>query len=164
MSQTTGPESSPLCAEGLTKRFRQGNTSIEAVRDLSLTVERGALVAVMGTSGSGKSTLLHLLAGLTRPDAGRVLIDGQDFSTMSDRQLSLFRRRHIGLVFQAFNLIPALTAEQNIHRDGQIAPIPLWVLLSARRLSVVFHDPGGRKGRFQESVQGAIGGRFRWTS
>jgi len=104
----------PLCVEQLTKRFRQGTATIEAVRDLSLTVQRGEFLAIMGASGSGKSTLLHLVAGLTRPDAGRVLIDGQDLSGMPDKGLSLFRRRHVGLVFQAFNLIPSLTAEQNV--------------------------------------------------
>jgi len=114
VSGTKGPGSAPLCVEHLTKRFSQGATVVEAVHDLSLTVHRGAFVAVMGASGSGKCTLLHLMAGLTRPDEGRVLVDGQDLSAMSDRQLSLFRRRHIGLVFQAFNLIPALTAEQNM--------------------------------------------------
>jgi putative ABC transport system ATP-binding protein len=114
VSGTAPGASTPLCVEQLTKRFHQGSSTIEAVRNLSLAVERGGLVAVMGASGSGKSTLLHVVAGLTRPDEGRVRIDGQDLSAMSDRQLSLFRRRHIGLVFQAFNLIPALTAEQNI--------------------------------------------------
>ena len=68
----------------------------------------------MGASGSGKSTLLYAMAGLTRPDEGRVVVQGQDLSALSDRRLTLFRRRRIGLVFQAFNLIPALTAEENI--------------------------------------------------
>ena len=68
----------------------------------------------MGASGSGKSTLLHVMAGLTRPDEGRILVDGNDLSAMSDYRLTLFRRRHIGLVFQAFNLIPTLTAEDNV--------------------------------------------------
>jgi putative ABC transport system ATP-binding protein len=103
----------PLCVEHLTKRFRQGNTTIEALKDVSLTIERGQFVAVMGASGSGKSTLLHVVAGLTRPDAGRVLVDGQDLSALSDRRLTLFRRQHIGLVFQAFNLIPTLSAQDN---------------------------------------------------
>ena len=104
----------PLQVENLTKRFRQGNTTIEALNDIALTVERGQFIAVMGPSGSGKSTLLHVMAGLTRPDAGRVLVDGQDLSAMTDHRLTLFRRRHIGLVFQAFNLIPTLTALDNV--------------------------------------------------
>jgi len=104
----------PLQIHGLTKRFRQGYATIEALKNVSLTVEQGQFVAVMGPSGSGKSTLLHVMAGLTRPDEGRVLVDGDDLAAMSDYQLTLFRRRRIGLVFQAFNLIPTLTAEDNI--------------------------------------------------
>lgn len=104
----------PLQVERLTKRFRQGDATVEALKGISLTVRRGEFVAVMGASGSGKSTLLHVMAGLTRPDEGRVQVDGDDLAQMSDHQLTLFRRRRIGLVFQAFNLIPTLTAEDNI--------------------------------------------------
>jgi putative ABC transport system ATP-binding protein len=104
----------PLVVASLTKRFRQGTTTIEALKGISLAVKAGEFVAVMGASGSGKSTLLHVMAGLTKPDAGQVLVDGQDFSAMSDYELTLFRRRRIGLVFQAFNLIPTLTAQDNI--------------------------------------------------
>lgn len=111
---TTAESAPPLEVEHLTKRFRQGSVVIEALRDVSLTVQRGEFVAIMGASGSGKSTLLHAIAGLTPPDEGRVLVDGKDLSAMSDRQRTLFRRRQIGLIFQAFNLIPALTAEDNI--------------------------------------------------
>ena len=111
---TTAKMTAPLQVERLTKRFRQGTTSIEALRDISFSVQSGEFVAVMGASGSGKSTLLHVMAGLTRPDAGRVTVDGQELSAKSDSQLTLFRRRHIGLVFQAFNLIPTLTAQDNV--------------------------------------------------
>lgn len=104
----------PLIIESVTKEFQQGNTVVEALREISLTVEHGQYVAVMGASGSGKSTLLHVIAGLTRPNKGRIFIDGQDLSAMSDRELTLFRRRRIGLVFQAFNLIPTLSAEDNV--------------------------------------------------
>ena len=114
MSTATTAQAPPLQVEGLTKIFRQGNTTIEALKDVDLTINRGEFVAVMGASGSGKSTLLHVMAGLTRTDAGRVLVDGQDLSAMSDYRLTLFRRRHIGLVFQAFNLIPTLTARDNV--------------------------------------------------
>jgi putative ABC transport system ATP-binding protein len=112
MATDTG--AAPLIVEGVAKRFRQGSSIVEALRGASLTVEPGEFLAVMGASGSGKSTLLHVMAGLTQPDEGRVIVRGQDLSTLSDRALTLFRRRHIGLVFQAFNLIPALTAEENI--------------------------------------------------
>ncbi|NLX53854.1 MAG: ABC transporter ATP-binding protein [Planctomycetaceae bacterium] len=114
MRDSSGQPASPLRVEHVTKRFRQGTTTIQALRDISLTVARGEFVAVMGASGSGKSTLLHVMAGLTRPDEGRVLVDGQDLSALSDFQLTLLRRRRIGLVFQTFNLIPTLSAQDNI--------------------------------------------------
>ncbi|WP_422929589.1 ABC transporter ATP-binding protein [Singulisphaera sp. PoT] len=104
----------PVRVEGVTKRFRQGDSQVEAIKDVSLTIGQGEFVAIMGASGSGKSTLLHVMAGLTRPEAGRVEIDGVDLATLSDSRLTHFRRRRIGLVFQAFNLIPTLTAEENI--------------------------------------------------
>lgn len=104
----------PVRVEGATKRFRQGESVVEAIKDVSLQIEEGEFVAVMGASGSGKSTLLHVMAGLAPADEGRVVIDGADLSTLSDRQLTRFRRRKIGLVFQAFNLIPSLTADDNI--------------------------------------------------
>jgi putative ABC transport system ATP-binding protein len=105
---------SPVIVENVTKRFRQGDTIVEALQDVRLTIQPGEFVAVMGASGSGKSTLLHVMAGLTRPDAGRVLVAGRDLAAMSDRARTVFRRCHIGLVFQAFNLIPTLTARDNI--------------------------------------------------
>lgn len=98
----------------LTKRFRHGGGEVEAVKDVSLTIHEGDFVAVMGASGSGKSTLLHLIAGLTRPDAGSIRIAGTDIDTLGDHALTLFRRKHVGLIFQAFNLIPSLTCEENI--------------------------------------------------
>ncbi|MBN2578607.1 MAG: ABC transporter ATP-binding protein [Pirellulales bacterium] len=105
---------SPLQIEHLTKCFRQGEAVIEALRNVSLTIRRGEFVVVMGASGSGKSTLLHVMAGLTRPDGGKVAVDGEDLAAMADSDLTRFRRRRIGLVFQAFNLIPTLTARDNV--------------------------------------------------
>jgi len=104
----------PLVVENVTKSFRQGDRRVQALAGVSLAVERGQFVAIMGASGSGKSTLLHLMAGLTRADAGRVVIDGTDLGALSDRALTLFRRRQIGLVFQSFNLIPTLSAAENV--------------------------------------------------
>lgn len=98
----------------LVKTFRQGNNAIAALRGINLTIQSGEFIAVMGASGSGKSTLLHLIAGLIRPTSGRVEVEGEDIATMSDRKLTQFRRRRIGLVFQSYNLIPHLTAEENI--------------------------------------------------
>jgi len=98
----------------LTKRFHSGGGIVEAVRGVNLKLARGEFVAVMGASGSGKSTLLHLLAGLTQPDVGTVEIMGTNIHALNDRGLTDFRRKHVGLVFQAFNLIPSLTGEENI--------------------------------------------------
>ena len=104
----------PLVIEAVRKEFRQGDSGVSALAGVSLEVQAGQFLAVMGASGSGKSTLLHLMAGLTKPDGGRVLVDGTDLATLNDRDLTLFRRRKIGLVFQAFNLIPTLSAEENL--------------------------------------------------
>lgn len=107
----------------LARVFQQGNNRISALSGVDLTIRKGEFIAVMGASGSGKSTLLHLIAGLILPSSGSVEVDGEDLSKMSDRKLTIFRRRRIGLVFQNFNLIPHLTAEENIllpiHADGQ---------------------------------------------
>jgi putative ABC transport system ATP-binding protein len=104
----------PLVVQNVTKNFHQGDRTVAALAGVTLAVERGQFLAIMGASGSGKSTLLHLMAGLANADAGQVLINGQDLGAMSDYDLTLFRRRHIGLVFQSFNLIPTLTAEENV--------------------------------------------------
>jgi putative ABC transport system ATP-binding protein len=104
----------PLSVQQVVKTFRQGERTITALSSIDLEVPRGQFLAIMGASGSGKSTLLHLMAGLARPDSGSIRINGEDLANMPDHQLTLFRRRNIGLVFQSFNLIPTLTAEENI--------------------------------------------------
>lgn len=104
----------PLVVRDATKRFHQGTTTVEALHNVSLQVSAGEFTAVMGASGSGKSTLLHAMAGLTRLDAGTVAVEGQSLSSLSDAKLTDFRRRRIGLVFQQFNLIPSLTAVENV--------------------------------------------------
>src|SRR3954471_4901773 len=104
----------PLVVENVRKSFRQGDRDVQALAGVSLSVQRGRFVAIMGASGSGKSTLLHLMAGLTRTDAGKIIVNDQDISTLGDRDLTLFRRRNIGLVFQSFNLIPTLSAQENL--------------------------------------------------
>lgn len=105
---------SPLQVESVTKHFRQGQRDVVALDGISLDVPQGQFLAIMGASGSGKSTLLHLMAGLAVADAGQVRVNGSDLARMNDRQLTLFRRKNIGLVFQAFNLIPTLSAEENL--------------------------------------------------
>lgn len=104
----------PLQVIGAVKRFRQGAAVIEALAGVDLEVHRGEFVAIMGASGSGKSTLLHAMAGLTGLDEGVIRVEGQNLADLSDAALTRFRRRRIGLVFQAYNLIPALSAEDNI--------------------------------------------------
>ncbi|MBR0460147.1 MAG: ABC transporter ATP-binding protein [Victivallales bacterium] len=98
----------------LSKSYPSPSGDVIAVDHLDLTVPRGQFLAIMGPSGSGKSTLLHLIAGLTKPTSGSIVINDTDLSTLNDSALTRFRRRHIGMVFQAFNLIPTLTAEENV--------------------------------------------------
>ena len=96
------------------RRYGDGETSVHALRGVDLGIARGELTAVMGPSGSGKSTLMHILAGLDRPTEGSVTIGGQDITTLSDNDLTLLRREHIGFIFQFFNLLPMLTAQENV--------------------------------------------------
>jgi putative ABC transport system ATP-binding protein len=105
---------SAVAAAAVARRYGSGESAVDALRGLTLEVPAGQFVAVMGPSGSGKSTLMHLLAGLDRPTAGTVHVGGEDITAMSDKQLTKLRRRHIGFVFQQFNLLPTLSAEENI--------------------------------------------------
>jgi putative ABC transport system ATP-binding protein len=110
--------------EEVTRRFHRGTETVVAVDHVSVAVERGTFVAVVGASGSGKSTLLHLMGGLDRPTAGRVLFEGRDLSAVSERDLTVLRRRHIGFVFQFFNLLPNLVAWQNMALPLLIDNVP----------------------------------------
>jgi putative ABC transport system ATP-binding protein len=112
--------------QNVTKHYQQGSRVVQAVRGVSLTIADGEFVSIMGPSGSGKSTLMHLLGALDQPTSGRVLFQGRDLQTLSDRELSLIRRTRIGFVFQFFNLLPTLTAVENV-------ALPL--LLSGQRRS-----------------------------
>jgi putative ABC transport system ATP-binding protein len=103
-----------VTAQNLGRRYGAGDTAIDALRSVDLEVEREKLTAVMGPSGSGKSTLMHLLAGLDKPTSGEVFIDGTNISELGDTELTKLRRKHIGFIFQFFNLLPMLTAEENI--------------------------------------------------
>ena len=103
-----------VAAHDLTRRYGEGDTAVDALRGVSLDVRAGELVAVMGPSGSGKSTLMHILAGLDKPTGGTVEIAGTDITTLNDSALTKLRRKHIGFVFQFFNLLPMLDAEENV--------------------------------------------------
>ena len=119
-----------VTAAKLSKRYGQGDARVEALRDVSLEIGKGRLTAIMGPSGSGKSTLMHILAGLDQPSEGTVSIAGVEIGSMSDAELTRLRRQHIGFVFQFYNLLPMLTAQENVLLPLQIAgvkPDHAWV-------------------------------------
>lgn len=103
-----------LKAENLIKTYTMGEEKFNAVDDISFTVEQGEFVAIVGASGSGKSTLMHMLGGVDRPTSGKIFIDGNNICELNNDKLAIFRRRQIGIVYQFYNLIPILTAEENI--------------------------------------------------
>ena len=103
-----------LKVENLVKTYGEGDNIVNAVDNISLSVNKGEFVAIVGASGSGKSTLLHLLGGVDRPTSGKIYIDGNEINNMNNDKLAIFRRRQIGIVYQFYNLIPILTVEENI--------------------------------------------------
>jgi putative ABC transport system ATP-binding protein len=111
---TAAANGTVVSARELTRRYGEGDTAVDALRGVSLEVSGGKLTAVMGPSGSGKSTLMHILAGLDRPTSGDVTVAGQKINDLDDNALTRLRREHIGFVFQFFNLLPMLTAEENV--------------------------------------------------
>jgi putative ABC transport system ATP-binding protein len=147
-------------AVGVTKSFETGPAGVNAVRGIDLTIDAGEMVAIVGPSGSGKSTLLTMLGAIDTPTSGRVLLDGVDIATLGDDERTLFRRRRIGFVFQAFNLIPTLTAIENValplELDGVAEAMAVergkmmleWVALSHR----VDHLPNMMSGGEQQRV------------
>ena len=113
-----------LQAVGLHKEFERGQVKVVALERVDLVVERGEFVALMGPSGSGKSTLLHLIAGMDKPTEGRITVLGEEPATMSERTLARWRNNHIGFVFQSFNLIPVLTAQENVDLPLKLTSLP----------------------------------------
>jgi len=152
------PPGPPLVGSGLVKTYRSGGSEVRAIDDVDVAVDRGEFLCVMGPSGSGKSTLLHVLAGLVRPDAGTVRIAGTPIHELPDAEAARFRRRHVGLIFQFFNLVPTLTVEENV-------ALPL--LLDGRRLPQVRDRIAplaaflGLEGRLAESPTRLSGGEMQ---
>ena len=142
----------------LARRFGEGEAAVDALRGVSVAFGRGEFAAIMGPSGSGKSTLMHLMAGLDAPTSGSVLIDGTEINGLDDRRLTQLRRDKIGFIFQAFNLLPVLTAEENIVLPLSIAgrkPDPEWLrtLVGAVGLSDrLTHRPSELSGGQQQRV------------
>ncbi|MFL5869995.1 MAG: ABC transporter ATP-binding protein [Solirubrobacterales bacterium] len=119
-----------VVATDVSRRYGEGDAAVDALRDVTLSFERGRFSAIMGPSGSGKSTLMHILAGLDRPTAGSVVLDGTEITGLDDGDLTKLRRDKLGFIFQFFNLIPVLTAEENIVLPLSIAgrkPDPEWL-------------------------------------
>jgi putative ABC transport system ATP-binding protein len=119
-----------VTARDVVRRYGEGDTAVDALRGVSLDIAQGRLTAVMGPSGSGKSTLMHILAGLDKPTSGEVTIAGTDIGSLDDTDLTKLRRNHIGFIFQFFNLLPMLTAAENIVLPLKLAgvkPDPIWV-------------------------------------
>jgi putative ABC transport system ATP-binding protein len=124
------PQEAIVSAHDVTRRYGNGDAAVDALRGITLDFPKGAFTAIMGPSGSGKSTLMHILAGLDRPTSGTVVIDGQDITKMDDGALTRLRRDHVGFVFQFFNLVPVLNAEENMVLPLSIAgrkPDRAWV-------------------------------------
>ena len=103
----------------LTKKYGEGESEVIALDHVSFSVERGEFVAIIGASGSGKSTLMNMIGGIDYPTSGSIIIDGNEIQAMSEDELAIFRRRNLGIVYQFYNLIPTLTAEENIAQIGR---------------------------------------------
>jgi putative ABC transport system ATP-binding protein len=148
----------PVAARGLTRRYGEGSTAVEALRGVDLDVRSHELVAVMGPSGSGKSTLMHLLAGLDQPTSGSVTIAGTEINGLDDGALTQLRREHIGFIFQFFNLLPMLDAEENVVLPLSIAgekPDKAWVSELMEKVGLgarASHRPSELSGGEQQRV------------
>jgi putative ABC transport system ATP-binding protein len=147
-----------VAAEEITRVYGEGDTAVNALRGVSLQIDEGKLTAVMGPSGSGKSTLMHILAGLDKPTSGEVSIAGTTITSLSDTDLTKLRRDHIGFVFQFFNLLPMLTAEENITLPLSIAgkkPDPEWFKTLIDKVGLsdrLTHRPAELSGGQQQRV------------
>jgi putative ABC transport system ATP-binding protein len=147
-----------VTATDVVRRYGEGDTAVDALRGVSVDIAAGRLTAVMGPSGSGKSTLMHILAGLDKPTAGEVTVAGVDISDLGDDELTKLRRDHIGFIFQFFNLLPMLTAAENIvlpTRLAGIKPDQAWldeVVASVGLTERLSHKPSELSGGQQQRV------------
>jgi putative ABC transport system ATP-binding protein len=147
-----------VAAQEIVRRYGEGDTAVDALRGVSLEVEGKKLTAVMGPSGSGKSTLMHILAGLDKPTSGSVSIAGTEIGSLNDTQLTKLRRKHIGFVFQFFNLLPMLSAEENVQLPLSIAgekPDKDWFESLLKRMGLAdrrSHRPSELSGGQQQRV------------
>jgi putative ABC transport system ATP-binding protein len=147
-----------VTARDVVRRYGQGDTAVDALRGVSLDLARGQLTAVMGPSGSGKSTLMHILAGLDQPTSGEVSVAGEDVTRMGDDELTRLRRDHIGFIFQFFNLLPMLTAAENIALPLKLAggkPDPAWMAELVESVGLtnrLSHRPSELSGGQQQRV------------
>ncbi len=154
----TAPAGVPVAARSLTRRYGEGSTAVDALGGVDLEVRSRELVAVMGPSGSGKSTLMHLLAGLDKPTSGTVTIAGSELGSLDDAALTMLRRKHIGFIFQFFNLLPMLNAEENVVLPLAIAgetPDRAWVTELMGRVGLAargHHRPSELSGGEQQRV------------
>ena len=156
--QPPATDGAVVVAHEVTRTYGEGETAVDALRGVSLDIARGRLTAVMGPSGSGKSTLMHILAGLDQPSSGTVTIEDTDISKLSDSDLTKLRREHVGFIFQFFNLLPMLTAEENITLPLSIAgekPDPEWFPELIERVGLkdrLSHRPSQLSGGQQQRV------------
>jgi putative ABC transport system ATP-binding protein len=147
-----------VTARDVVRRYGEGDTAVNALRGVSVDIAKGRLTAVMGPSGSGKSTLMHILAGLDKPTSGEVYVAGEDVARMDDTQLTLLRRDHIGFIFQFFNLLPMLTAAENIVLPLRLAgsrPDPAWLAELVAQVGLgdrLGHRPAELSGGQQQRV------------
>ena len=143
-----------LQVRGVTKVYRQGTRDVHALRGVDLSIDTGSMVAIMGPSGSGKSTLLHLLGGLDRPSSGDVYYHSQNLGKLSDADLTRVRRRHIGFVFQFFNLLPSLTAAENVALPLLLDGRPRREATKRASASLERLGVGHREAHFPEELSG----------
>jgi len=155
---STTPDHAVVVARDISRTYGEGDTAVHALRGVSVEISPGGLTAVMGPSGSGKSTLMHILAGLDKPTSGSVEIAGTDITALADTDLTKLRRRHIGFIFQFFNLLPMLSARENLLLPMSIAgvkPEPGWLDDLIERVGLadrLSHRPSELSGGQQQRV------------